>query len=93
MVHLPPTDQNWQKVAIKEPERTVLLQIINDNINDMDCVMIQQMMQARTSMHKGGTVNCAENVVESRMKDLQAKREEERKTAENLKISNHKKER
>ena len=45
----------------------------------MDCVMIQQVAQSRTSKHTCGTVICAEKVVEGRVTDLQAKREEVRK--------------
>ena len=77
--HLPPPHPHWQQEAIKEPEWTVLILIFNDNLNDMDCVMIQQMLQARVSKNRGETVTGAAKVVESRMKDLLAKQEEERR--------------
>ena len=40
---------------------------------------MQQVVQARTSKNRSGTIKYAEQVIESRMKDLQAKRDEERK--------------
>ena len=55
-VHLPATHPNWQQAAVNAPEWTVLMQILKDVQNEMDCVMVQQMLQARTNKNKGETV-------------------------------------
>ena len=58
-------------------ESTVLKQILKHNLNEIDSDMVRQMLQARTRKNKGETVTKAAKVVASRLKDLQAKREEE----------------
>ena len=41
-----PLAPNWKDVSIKEPEWTVLMEIIKDNLSEMDCLMMKQMAQA-----------------------------------------------
>ena len=41
---------------MNEPDWTDLMQIMKGNFHEMDCVMIQQMLQARKSKNKGETV-------------------------------------
>ena len=48
-----------------------------ENLDEMDCDMIRRVSQARRK-NNDETVNCAAKVVESRLQDLQAKREVER---------------
>ena len=45
------------------------------HLYEMDCVVIQLTVQARTRKNKDGTVRDAENVVGSRMEDLQQEEE------------------
>ena len=47
---------NWQHAVIEEPEWKLLMYIIRDDLNEMDCVMIQQTLQSRTSQNKDETV-------------------------------------
>ena len=54
---------HWQAAAIKEPEWTVPTQIIQDNLSDVDCVMTQQMLQARASKNEGDAVKMPTKVV------------------------------
>ena len=54
------------------------MQIIKDNLNDMDCVMIQHMLQTRASKNTSDTLKYATKVVEGILRDLQKKQEEER---------------
>ena len=42
------------------------MQITRDNLDEMDCVMIQQMLQARTSNDEGEIVKSSAKVVASR---------------------------
>ena len=79
-VHLPPSHPIWQAVAIKEPEWTVLMEIIQDDFIEMDCLMIQQIAQAKEQavMMKKRS-NMQNRWVGSTIKDLQTKREEDRK--------------
>ena len=44
------------------------MEIIKDNLSHMDCLMKQQMAQARKNK-KGKTAKSAEKVMESRMKE------------------------
>ena len=60
------------------------MQIIRDNLNEMDCVMIQQTVQARTSKNKSVTVEYAEKAAQGRMKDLRSKLQEERTQQMNI---------
>ena len=53
------------------------MQSIKDNLGEMDCVMIQQMLQARSNRNTDETVKYATQAVDSRMQVWQAKREEE----------------
>ena len=46
-VHHPPSHAHWQDVSTREPVWTVLVDIIQDYLSDMDWLMIQQMIQAR----------------------------------------------
>ena len=56
------------------------MQIMKDNLDEMNCVMMQQMLQARAGKNnKCETVKYATKVVESMMQGLQAKQEEEGK--------------
>ena len=54
LVNLPPSHPNWQEVSIREPEWTVLVEITKHNHSEMDCLMIQQMAQARASKENRG---------------------------------------
>ena len=56
------------------------MDIIKDNFFAMDCLMIQKMIQSRTSEKKG------ESVVGIKMKSLQARREGETEAAVDIKI-------
>ena len=76
LVHLPATYPTWQDTSMKEPECTVWMQIMFDDLSEMGRVMIQQMWQARTRENKCETVKMCSKGVERRMKDLKAKREE-----------------
>ena len=42
---------------------------IKEHSNNMDCIMIHQTLQARTSKKRGETVNYAARVVEERMNE------------------------
>ena len=55
-VHLPASHPNWQEATVKDPAWT-------------DCVMTQQLLQARASKNRGDTDKYVSNVVEGRMKD------------------------
>ena len=48
-VHLPPSHLNWLEVFMKEHEWTVRMDIIQENHTEIDCLMMQQMAQARAS--------------------------------------------
>ena len=62
-----------QEVAIEEAEWTTLIQVIKEHLNDMDCIMIQQM----TERKKGETVNFAAIVIEERVNKMQGWQEKE----------------
>ena len=47
LVHIPAENQELQAAAIKEAEWTASMQIIKENLNETDCILIQQMVQAR----------------------------------------------
>ena len=65
-VHLPPTLPNWQEVSIRVPEWTVFFfEISKDNLSEMDCLMMQHMVQALASKQKGETVKYVEKLVEN----------------------------
>ena len=46
-VRLPPSHPNWQEVSFREPEWTVLMEIIARQLREIDCMVMQQMAQAR----------------------------------------------
>ena len=48
-VNIPAECQRLQKVAIKEAEWIALMQIIKGNLKSADCILIQQMVQARAA--------------------------------------------
>ena len=53
--------------------------ITSDNLNEMDCVMIQTMLQTGANKDIGKTVDFVTKVVEGRLKDMQTIPQEERK--------------
>ena len=90
--HLPPPHPHWQQEAIKKNRIVSSDANFNDNLNEMECGMIQHMLQARVSKTRGKTVTDAAKVVESRMKDLFAKQEEERRPRVVIEIGKNKEE-
>ena len=73
----------WQEAAIKEQELTVLMQSIKDNLIEMDCVMIRQILyEKKKSKNKGDSAEYATEVVEDRMKDAPTKQEERKQKQE-----------
>ena len=75
-MHLLASHPSWQEAA-EEAKWTVLMQIMKDNLKEMDCVMIQQMLQAQASKNKGETVKHATKVVDGRMEASQTKQDED----------------
>ena len=77
-VHVPYSHLRWSSVQIKDEEWTLLMHIIKENVNDMDCTMMQQMIDARPGKKRGETVKYATKIVYENKNTLQAleKREE-----------------
>ena len=50
--------------------------IMKENLSEIECTMIQQMRQSRTSKTKRETAKYAARVVEERMNGLQKQQEE-----------------
>ena len=57
----------------------VLMVTSNENQSEMDCLLMQHMVQASASKQNRETVTSVEIGLEHSMKELQARREEERK--------------
>ena len=68
------------RCGFREPERTVLMLIIKDNLNEMGCVMIQQKLHARVRSNESETVKYAQQVV-GRMSGLASKTGRRREAA------------
>ena len=66
----------------KEPSCTVLMQIIKDNLGEMDCVVKQQMVQARTSENESGSPTEAAKVEQKQNECLASDTGRGKKTAE-----------
>ena len=45
MVHIPTTHPTWQEVAIKESEWTSQVRVIEANLNEIYCIMVQLMIE------------------------------------------------
>ena len=66
-VHIPPQRSlERQEVAIKEAEWTSPMQLIEEHLNDVDCIMVQLMPDARRGMRRGESVKHAAALVEER---------------------------
>ena len=74
-------------MPIKETQWTVLMQIIREHPYDIDCVMIHEMLQARTSEKNSETATHAARVVEERMTRLQNRRDGEDKQQQMIESS------
>ena len=48
-MYLPASRPHWHEAVIKQQQWTVLVLILKDNLQEMDCVMIHQMLQAKAS--------------------------------------------
>ena len=48
-MYLPASRPHWHEAVIKQQKWTVLVLILKDNPQEMDCVMIHQMLQAKAS--------------------------------------------
>ena len=46
----------WQEVAIREAERTSVMQLIEASIDEMGSIMVQKRIEARPGMKSGETV-------------------------------------
>ena len=53
------------------------MQIFTDNLSDMDCVMVQPMLEARQGKKKGATVKSAASDVKQRRRKMQGLQDEE----------------
>ena len=80
-VHKHTLHAGWKEVSIKETKWKVLIQVIEEHLNAMDCIMAQQMVDARLSKKRGDTLKYAATVVEARRQKIQEQHEEKREAA------------
>ena len=60
----------WQKVPIREASWIAFMHIIKENLKEADCILIQQIVQARAVKKERETTNYATSVVEERRKKM-----------------------
>ena len=57
-------------VLIKDEDWTLLMEIIEENLNEMACIMLQQVIEAGPGRNKGETLKYATEVVDESRKKL-----------------------
>ena len=62
---MPTTHPGSQEVDITEAEWTLLMQITKENLNDIDCIMVQ-MTEAKLGKKSRGTLQHAAEIEEER---------------------------
>ena len=67
------TGNPWQGVAIQGAECTTLLQLTKENLNEMGCIMNQQVTEVRIGKKQGERVKCAARKVEERKKKMKSR--------------------
>ena len=72
-----PVPSRMASSGIKEANWKVLMQIIKENLNDMGCIVVQQMIETRPGEKRGETIKYAAKVVEERRRKQQAQHEKE----------------